>query len=340
MASEYKSSLIDRNDITSIDTQGEALTKPMYSSASDLAWTMILGKTCSDPDGFQQLYAEDHELDNMNFNIIHKIVLELVSRDLDDELELSTAFINVVDSKGRTPLSWAVQRGDHDSALKLLEHGANPNVFDRTGRSLYRWAVLPSSPACVRLLIQYGAKINHPDVYGNTPLHWACWFQEFPDHAEALVNAGADFTFRSYEGNKPTPLHLAFWHGRDKVATILLKAGAVIPKEEVNSFVMIAVQEKMVKTIRYLSKSLCAADLSPDAEGNNVLHAAALSDLETLDVLKALPLVNLDASAKNNDELSAFDLLDMREDTTVEFGEAFVALVESLVTNLPSEAQV
>jgi len=299
------------------------------SSASDLAWTMILGKTSVDADGFEHLYASD-DLESMDFHIIHKIVLELVDRDLEDELSISTAYIDAIDSKSRTALSWTVQRGDYESALTLLRFGANPNMYDRTGRGLFRWAVLPPDPACVRLLIQYGAEVNRPDVYGNTPLHWACWFQEDSQHAEALVRAGADYTFRSYEGNRPTPLHLAFWHGRDQTATILLRAGAQIPKNELNSFLMIAVQEKMTGALQYLSNSLPDAAICPDADGNSVLHAAALSDSRTLDILKSLPLRDLSPWSQSADGLSAFDLLEMREDTPDGFRESFQSFVAGI----------
>lgn len=54
------------------------------------------------------------------FTILHKIVLGIVNRSLKEELDISTALIDAIDSQGRTPLAWATIRDDKPSVETLL----------------------------------------------------------------------------------------------------------------------------------------------------------------------------------------------------------------------------
>ena len=69
------------------------------------------------------------------FNQIHKIVLGLIPKDLQTELNFLTSGINCEDSTGRTPLFWATMRNDSALVETRLAFGADANVVDRAGLS-------------------------------------------------------------------------------------------------------------------------------------------------------------------------------------------------------------
>ncbi len=74
-------------------------------SASDIKWTNILGKTSKDEELIRAMFEVNGDFESMKFSLIHKIVVGIIRRDLKEELELSSAAINIPNTKGRTPLS-------------------------------------------------------------------------------------------------------------------------------------------------------------------------------------------------------------------------------------------
>lgn len=79
------------------------------------------------------MFDDDEFLQNRQFTVLHKVVLGLIPKQLQDELEYSTKDIDVVDSSGRTCVSWAAARGDEKSLGTLLQYGADPNLPDTQG---------------------------------------------------------------------------------------------------------------------------------------------------------------------------------------------------------------
>ena len=298
-------------------------------SASDIAWTKILGKTSKDEEHFRTMFEVTDEFESVQFSVIPKIVLGLVKRDLREEFEVSTAAINILDAKGRTPLSWAVQRGDHDKARILLEYFANPNAFDPTGRSLYRWSVWPRDPTCTQLLIDIGADVNHNDIYGNTPLHYASWFNADPGHAKLMIQAEADINARSFEGNKPSPLHLACWHDHDATAAALIDAQAVLSPEDTINMLFLSIEESLPKTRALIpAKFDCSGT---DMDGNTVLNAAVYLEEEHLEVLIDLDVPGLSPDIQNLDGFKPIELLEMRDDVNSRFKSTFRAFLNDII---------
>ena len=81
---------------------------------------------------------------------------------------------NFIDSKGRTPLMYAVLTG-LKMVYKLLLHGADPNLGDIEGRTPLTLAVIDSNveDGVIETLLSYGADPNIRDNSGFTPLMWA-----------------------------------------------------------------------------------------------------------------------------------------------------------------------
>ncbi|UKZ59269.1 uncharacterized protein TrAtP1_000587 [Trichoderma atroviride] len=74
------------------------------------------------------------------------------------------------DNYGRTPLSWAVNRGHRDMVELLLDHGARINVKDRSDLTALHVAVTGQHKDIVSVLIDRGARLEIKSEHGDTPL--------------------------------------------------------------------------------------------------------------------------------------------------------------------------
>ncbi|KAI9370031.1 ankyrin repeat-containing domain protein [Aspergillus egyptiacus] len=109
---------------------------------------------------------------------------------------------NIRDPEGRTPISWAAERGRLDAVELLLERGADPDAIDDTRRTPLSWAVesIPAprhsdtteqwSKVIRRLLREPSVQIDSKDTLGWTPLSWAVTRKEWAV-ARVLIDAGA-----------------------------------------------------------------------------------------------------------------------------------------------------
>jgi ankyrin repeat protein len=129
-----------------------------------------------------------------------------------------------------TPLMWAAWNGHPESALLLLESGANPNAQSSMSMTLLDCAIMPHrvDPAitlnlCTDLL-RFGANPNHRSGIGNTPLHTAVMRRDH-DIVRLLILNGADIN--AYNNNRHTPLDRSIISQPDQdVARVLIAHGA------------------------------------------------------------------------------------------------------------------
>ena len=87
-------------------------------------------------------------------------------------LETGKVSTQVKNGEGRTPLSWAVKKGNENMVKLLLDKGADPNPGGE-GRTPLSWAVEKGNENMVRLLLAKGANINAQDHHGVSALHTA-----------------------------------------------------------------------------------------------------------------------------------------------------------------------
>ncbi|KAJ5481455.1 hypothetical protein N7475_000267 [Penicillium sp. IBT 31633x] len=79
-------------------------------------------------------------LNTRGFSELHQVLLRITNKvSLSDylrSLERDTLdnFINCTDSRGRTPLTWAVEFGWSDATQILLDYGADPHRAATTNR--------------------------------------------------------------------------------------------------------------------------------------------------------------------------------------------------------------
>ena len=75
---------------------------------------------------------DSYYMERRRFTLLHNIVVALSERNLREELELSTAFLNQGDAQQRTPLCWAAIRNDVTAVKILLSYNADPKLLMKT----------------------------------------------------------------------------------------------------------------------------------------------------------------------------------------------------------------
>ena len=109
---------------------------------------------------------------------------------------------NFIDSKGRTPLMYAVLTS-LDMVKKLLAHGADPNLTDFEGRTPLTLAIVDNEvdEDIIKILLEHGANPNVRDKSGYTPLIWAVNDRDrIPEiFISALIRTGAVMSEKGME---------------------------------------------------------------------------------------------------------------------------------------------
>jgi hypothetical protein len=111
--------------------------------------------------------------------------------------------VNAVSKNGFSPLLFAAQRGDVDSAKALLAAKADPQFKAKDGGTAFLIALARGKEGVTRLMLDYGADVNAPDSSGNVPLHEAIR-QGRTELVKDLVARGADVNARTQGGGRGT----------------------------------------------------------------------------------------------------------------------------------------
>ena len=288
---------------------------------AEIAWNRILSG-CLDGESenlLREVFADDSNLDERQFTTLHKVVLGMIGKNLADELEVTTAHINTIDSSGNTPLAWATARGDHESVSLLLEHGASLSIANNVNEEPIHLAAQTGNINTVEILIKAGADVNSMVRHTKmTPIHYAAEYKDSSDHILALVRLGALINGEDYMGW--TPLHWASWRGHRVSLNALLDTGASVNAKtyDGNASIMLAVANNSHACVQTLIKVGADCSVVRDSQWN-ILHYAAIGG--SVDTVRSL------AKA----DLSSLDLHELRtKDTGQTVDEMLCARVDAL----------
>ena len=126
---------------------------------------------------------------------------------------------------GKTLAAMALERGNEELAILLLEKAADLTAVADGGESLLHLAARGGSAPMVRYLIDKGANVMARDSAGDTPLHETT-YKDRDQAAALLIAAGADVKAPTAGYSKITPLLWAASYNSPKVIRLLIKAGA------------------------------------------------------------------------------------------------------------------
>jgi ankyrin repeat protein len=135
---------------------------------------------------------------------------------------LGAAATRVTDEFGRSPLSFAAQRGQVGAAAALIELGADVRSTDRFGTTPLMLAAEQTDPALVELLLQHGADSQAFDAEKRTALFYAARADR-PAAVQLLLQAGALSGARDERGY--TALDAALTVGADAAVAELHSQG-------------------------------------------------------------------------------------------------------------------
>ena len=243
-----------------------------------LSWTKLYRKL----DRYSDRYP------NMNTTLLHVAsrygLLSVIAAVVNSENNVD---VDSKDGYGRTPLSWAAERG-HGAVAKLLldKEGVDPDFKDGIyGQTPLSWAAANGHEAVVELLLDHeGVDPDSKDgKYGQTPLSWAA-----EKGYEAVVKLLLDkegVDPDSKGGDCRTPLSWAAESGHEAVVKLLLDKEGVDPDSkdcEGHTPLSWAAEwghEAVVKLL--LDKEGVDPD-SKDGDGRTPLSRAAANDHEAV----------------------------------------------------------
>jgi ankyrin repeat protein len=141
---------------------------------------------------------------------------------IKDLLDLPNILVNTADSKGRTPLMWAVIRGHEEAARLLLARpDIEVNAVDSDGTTALNWALEEGSVGTAKLLLSHSdIDVNKGDRWNNTPLHHAMLGGDEEIVALLLAHPNVDASALNLHGH--TALHQASMWGNAEAAKLLL----------------------------------------------------------------------------------------------------------------------
>ncbi|KAM5440430.1 hypothetical protein McanCB21832_000538 [Microsporum canis] len=275
----------------------------------------------------------DDFIEESNFTQIHRIVIGLSLRSLEEELKLHPEDINTQDAMGRTPLAWAAARGDSHSVVILLSHGADPNIIDVQISGPVSNAAARGYTACVRLLLEAG---GHPDppmppkVKKGSPLNVAARNATDILLLKNLLDFGADPDSSGTDGD--TPLIHAARTDNASFAMLFLEYGADI------NYMSATGATPLTTAITYNSHNVLRLILDkwheysdcPRLKAPDLLQAVALyADVETMRII-----ANMDHLRSRQDkEYIVGDFssrLSQRPDLSEELALAFGRLLDAI----------
>lgn len=290
------------------------------------------------------------DLQDFGFTAIHQIVLGLVRLNLEDQLRLTTQGIDDGCSNGRTPLIWAVMRGDIEAAKILLNYGAKMDVMDSNYRNVFHYVVQFDSDVLELLLHTAYSRARElqpsPSVeVAKSPVHRDI------HHEPVIAIEEVTKMLDAFEGAEidPSPLILAIFYNKIEHVRLLLEHGANpdLPKEvsrrRICSAPILLAAEFDAPEILALLLEKGAKRCVVDEDNMGLLHLTAqVGGRKIIQVLSEAHLCCLDTTALDRYHRTALQAFDARraemrpldsEETRERDRKAFLNLLENIKTS-------
>ena len=275
-------------------------------------------------------------IDDQGYTQIHRVVLGLSMKRLEEVISMHPESIDAVDAQGRTPLTWAASRGDEHAVSLLLDAGADPNTFDVYSDGAITHAAENDHKACVRLLLEANAELSPVLPSGQTQLgavNHTTRYASKVSSLKQLLDSGADVEASTLEGWTPL-INVA---RLDKVdfARLLLDYGA-----NINATSKLG-QTPLTTAITYNSHNVLRLLLDrwrefstcPRRYGPNLLQIAALhADIETINIL-----TTSDHLTSRSDRMCIIGDFETRLHERLDVTDELVTKFEELVTIIGRE---
>lgn len=301
------------------------------NTVTDIAWTKICSNKITPPEvtALEEMFKKDAWFEERQFSILHKIVLGMLptSRSLEQELSVSTSTIDLADSEGRTPLSWAAERGNALAVKTLLQYGASLSSKSITCMTPLHYAAKAPESACLNILLDKGASVTAKNKWNQTPLNIAAYIQNDSSFIAPLLDHGADINERDCYSS--SALSCATFMNNISTARYLISRGADINSQDSLGITVLneSIENNSHDCISLLLDS--DADLSiANKYGETALHIIARrADLPTLRIFQGADLEDMDPDAKTTAGLTARDLFAQRVDVGADVEKAFQHLM-------------
>ena len=292
-------------------------------TAAEYAGAKVLGNYAGvvTTKNLRELFFDTHLLEYGRFSDLHKIVLKIRPGNVKEELQRSTALLDTVDSTGRSPLSWAAQRGEDEVVRLLLAYGADPNNNDNTNMTPLHYAAQAKTPKCLLLLIEYGARISQ-STRGWTALHYACCLHDDAAYVKPLLDHGADVDKRTYVGK--TALFFAIIRNHLRTAACLIGVGAdlnVLDNEGISPLA-VAIKFRRLDSMKLLAPSGATHKLRSGGDDTLLHLVAKFPDIKIIEYLSDFDFGDVDVEARNGESLTARQLIQIHNsdpDTALAF---------------------
>lgn len=149
---------------------------------------------------------------------IHDLAAQGDTAGVEAMIHEDASLLEARNALGKTPLHYAVTQDQPQTAVLLLDLGADVNAQDGTGMTPLHLAAVFGYTEVAGLLFAKGASVAMADDFGDTPLHSAAMHGRLP-MIERLMDWGGDRTIRNNEGL--TPAALARKYGHDDAAALI-----------------------------------------------------------------------------------------------------------------------
>lgn len=203
-------------NLKSISSKGETLLHQVAKGEHQETATFLLDRGLS-------ISAKDHE----DLTPLHHAVISGSDSMVSTIISRSKGSMDTPDSKGKSPLIYAVSNARLTIVQRLLTNGSSCDFRDADGTTALHYAAAEGFAAGLSSLVKHTYDIDMADDMGFTAVHHAVSNDKI-DALLVLMTAKADLDILDRRGY--TPLMLAVYLDRPEAARVLLDRGADIYK--------------------------------------------------------------------------------------------------------------